>query len=898
VSDSNKSHPAEKPRAPTLDAEAGARRRQRRRKEERVPQRTRVPRWLRELPVDPYTVLAVLLGLLVVGSVLAIGAVHPPVMLGVGALASIAFVLALRLRLGRQPATPMLWPAVTLIALAGFTALQLVPLPLSWLRSFAPGNADVWERALLPLGETARTGSISLDPGATWMEVVRWLSYAGIYTAAAVLAAKRGAKLGITIVFVAAIVAALTTIGHGLAGATEVFGLYEPTFRPRPWHVGPLLNPNNLSAYLNLGLLCGLGLALGNEPPFPRWLLAVGGAVLLGVNVTTASRSGMIVLPVVLLLLASTVEVIGRRSLQARSMLVQARILVGGTLALGVVLALLAGTQQIWKELIDENLAKLEMWGWLEDMAGAFPWVGSGRGTFESVSPAFQPGRASTVYTHAENFVLQWAIEWGIPVAAAALVVLVWQFRPRRLGVGRNLLMAGAWFGVVAVVIQNLLDLGLEIPGLVVALMVVLGSLWGDPKRAMGREANVRLTPRAAGTLVAATAAVCVLVLIGAARGATPDLESDREGLKERLLASQPPRDPEQRAALRDHLRAAMLRHPADPYFPLLGGMLAWQERDQAPIPWLQRALERSLVNGRTHLMLAQVLMEVPARSQALLELRLAVEGDPTLVHTTATLALKWATSTDELLATVPTGEGRATSLDALGRIARDRKVGSLCDRLALEADPDLLGPRQRLAQDIIGALKSKEDCQGEDRARCEAELETHVKGIERARPDVSAAMRLRADLLLALGRPEEAEKLLAESCPRFKDQPVCLRARVQAAAEVTGPELLTKAAKALLSAVCVDRGKCADTATWLGDLHAGRSEWGAAMGYYERAARDKESVEALLKLAGAASRGKMHAQAVRALERALALRGGHDPEISKRLAAERNILLRPMMNH
>jgi len=114
----------------------------------------------------------------------------------------------------------------------------------------------------------------------------------------------------------------------------------------------------------------------------------------------------------------------------------------------------------------------------------------------------------------------------------------------------------------------------------------------------------------------------------------------------------------------------------------------------------------------------------------------------------------------------------------------------------------------------------------------------------------------------------------------------------------VTGPEVLVKASKALLSAVCVDRTKCADTAMWVGDLHAGRSEWGAAMSNYERAARDKDSVEVLLKLAGAASRGKMHAQAVRALERALAMRGGHDPDIEKRLTQERNTLLRPMMNH
>jgi tetratricopeptide (TPR) repeat protein len=851
-----------------------------------------LPRWVHASEIDPYAVLAGLVALSVLGSVLVIGAVHPPVMLTVGAAASAAFVLALRLRLGRLPATPALWPALTLAALAAFTAVQLVPLSLDCLRAIAPGNADVWERALLPFEEVPSYTPISLDPGATSLEAVRWLSYAGVYAGAAVLAAKRGPQFGLGLVFLSGVLAALATVGHGLVGATEVFGIYEPSFRPRPWHVGPLLNPNNLSAYLNLALFCGFGLVLHDQPHAPRWLHAVGIAVVLGVNVTAASRAGLAVLPVALLAFAITIEVARRRSVHTSAMLSRARGLLGATLALGLLLALLAGTKQIWHEIVDKNIEKLAMVGWLEEMASSFAWVGIGRGAFESVSPAFQPNKGGIVYTHAENFVLQWAIEWGIPVTLIALLVFGWQLRPGALGVGRNVMATGGWVGIVAVLLHNLLDLGLEVPALMLALSAVLGSLWGDRSRKIARKRQARIRRRSANIAVAGTGVVSLLVLTGAGLASMPDLAAERHALREQLLATKAPRTPETRNDLRARLREAMRRHPAEPYFPMVGGTLAWQEGDENPMPWLQRALERSLVNGRAHLLLAHVLMDIPARSQALLELRLAVDGDPRLVNVAAELALRWATSLDELLVAVPIGEARAQSLDSLGRMAKDRAIGVACDRLALETNPELIGPHARLAQDLIRELGSASGC--DDRAACERELQSHIMAIEAANPDDSTAPRLRGQRLLALDQLDEAERYLAESCPKYRDGDRCSRARVEAAAKLEDRERLVAAGRALLSLVCVHKERCAETAVWLGDLHAGRSEWGAAIGNYERAARDNETPETLSKLAWAASRAGKHAQAARALERALALRGGNDPDLLKRLAEEREKLIRP----
>jgi tetratricopeptide (TPR) repeat protein len=324
--------------------------------------------------------------------------------------------------------------------------------------------------------------------------------------------------------------------------------------------------------------------------------------------------------------------------------------------------------------------------------------------------------------------------------------------------------------------------------------------------------------------------------------------------------------------------------------------------------------LERSLVNGKAHLLLAQVLMSAPSRSQALLELRLAAESDPTLTSRAAQLALKWAVGRDELLSAVPHGQGRAQSLDSLGALATDRAMGAHCDRLALELDAKLLGPHERLGADLVKVLGALATCpdgalcdaakakltpgvlgeQGAcaDRASCEAALEAHIAAIERAEPRRSSAARLRASRQAAIGKADEAERILGEECEQYDDYEICLRERVQVAAQIQAPERLLAAEKALLGAVCSQRESCAETATWAGDLHAGRGEWGAAVNSYKAAVRDGENADRLVKLATAASKTGMHAQAARSLEQALRLRGSKDPALEKFLSDERDLAL------
>ncbi len=369
---------------------------------------------------------------------------------------------------------------------------------------------------------------------------------------------------------------------------------------------------------------------LGERPILPRWLTGLGVALILGVEVIAASRGGVLALPMGVGALALLTRERDRTRVLARRMSIAMIVVVIGG---GAAFAILGGTDKTWSELYETDVSKLEMIRWITPMVRDYPVFGIGRGAFETVFPAYRILPGGAVYTHAENFVLQWVTEWGLPVGLAALVAGAWAFTPQRLGARRSALAAGAWCGVAVLLIQNLVDLALEVPGVCIGAVVVLGSLWGDSRRAQVREALRRpgpLPPRVGAVVVAAAGAVGAALCAGAVLEGWHDVDSDRRAAREALQeATGGKQEP---AVVSSVLHAAMSRHPSEPYFSLVGATLAYRARPGSAMPWLERAIERAPLNGRAHLLIAEVLAARGARQQALLELRLATDDDPTVL--------------------------------------------------------------------------------------------------------------------------------------------------------------------------------------------------------------------------------------------------------------------------
>jgi hypothetical protein len=854
-----------------------------------------------------------LFGLTVIGSALAIGTVHTTTLLVVAAAAFSAVALALygSTATGASIRPTLSLPVITCGALALYTLLQALPLPIGLLRVIAPANADVWERVLLPLGEPAlKWASLSLDPGASAVEALKWATYAAVFASASAISAKRGAGWGVTLVFTSAMLAAVVTVAHGLAGATRVYGLYQPAFAASAWHIGPLLNPNNLAGYLNLGALAGLGLALTRKPVVPPWLIGVGVMLIVGVEVTSASRGGVLALPIGVVALALITRRQSGSGTAKRGLSIW--IMVGAAAAGGAVLAALGGTRNTWTELYAKDLSKIEMLLWAKPLLRDHPFFGIGRGAFESVFPVYRLVPGNLVFTHAENFPAQWASEWGVPVTLAALVAFGLAFSPRRLGVDRSAVAAGAWMGVAVLLLQNMFDLALEVPAICIAAAAVLGSLGGDARRLRApRRPKPAREPRDWGlpASIAVAAIGLALILLGAQFRST-DITSDRAALRATYEAERNLQYPEELARVRSLVRATMLRHPAEPYFPLIGALVALRSHDQSAMPWLQHTLERGQVNGRAHLLLAELLGGRGAKKQALFELRLSVENDGGLAGPAAKILVRWTRDYDELMSAVPAGKPGIRMLDQAAAYLdqpQDWPLQTRCNHEVIARDPSEVGARTRETSARLDALATgKPEGLCADAAACHKEILDHATAIALTRPESATAALIRSRLLLVDKKPEEAVSLLETECQRVTERITCLQARVSAAAQIKEPhpgkpgaiDRLGAAAKELVGNACNTAVSCADMATWVGEIRRGRGEIGLALAMYERAARADPTEARWLKLADVASGADEHGRAAEALERVAQRHGGGDAELKQRIQAERSLAGSRLLQH
>lgn len=344
-------------------------------------------------------------------------------------------------------------------------------------------------------------------------------------------------------------------------------------------------------------------------------------------------------------------------------------------------------------------------------------------------------------------------------------------------------------------------------------------------------------------------------------------------------------------------VRAAMLRHPAEPYLPLVGAERAWRVRDENPIPYIQRVFTRAKMYGRAHLLLAEILFAEKAKTQALMELKYACRDEVGLAGSAVALAIRFTTNGDDLARIVPEGEDGARVLDTLGAWmhTRDPVAAEKFDDLALKRNPALIGPRGRRAADIVAALRKKDapGCKTEQERRvCADRVEEHAVKLEAAEPHTSRAPRLRAEALMALGKTAEADKLLATACDHVSDRYECLRARVPILASLDRPEELDKLLDATASAGCSGGKSCAATYTWVGDFQRGRKNLGGAANAYGKATRhDPQNADAWIRLGDTAMAMGTFAQASRAYERAVKLRP-EDEGLRQKLEAARQKML------
>ncbi|WNG44211.1 polymerase [Archangium minus] len=690
-------------------------------------------------------VLAVLLVLLPLSLGGAPTWVHWPLVV----LAGLAFVLACLGAWSQHRSFHLPLLALPLGAGALLCLLQLVPLPPELLSVLSPEAAGLRDFVLVPLGlEGSRP--LSMEPPATWRELARYLAYLLSFVAAVQVSRSERARRRLlsTLAFTGAAVAVLGLL-HALLGLDRLLG-FIAFIHARPPLLTPFGNPNHLAAFLGLSATVSLGLALSSgtrlrAAPFVVATLLGGAGVLLSL-----SRGGIAFF--VFGQLAFALLLLGRRVGTERARTWRR----SGTVLLCLLAVLAVGGQIASEQLLAEletadsmeklSHSKLELWPKVASVAKAYP-LGMGRGAFESVFPRYQERPVLNTFTHPENAVLQLATEFGVP-GLLLLAVGLWGFirLARREGLG-----AVEWAvlaGVAALALHDLFDFSLELPASAVAAWVALACVArpDDRERCGAPRGHAPLRVLAVGGVLVALALVALIP-------GRSTLDEAEEELGDLVRARAP------LAEVRARGLALIELHPADHALQVLMGLahtdLGRAEAVEA-LGFVNRALFLNPVDARAHRVAARALLTLGQRTQAFLEYRLAFEaGDQEALWREA---LGRARTLEELQALTPDSARSAVLLAT--ELMRTRRYEVAIAWLAwarehFDAAPESVQlwereTRLRLARQEM------------------AEAEAASAEVFRRAPDELSSYLLRADVLHAQGRRDEALESLEPLRTRF----------------------------------------------------------------------------------------------------------------------------------
>ncbi len=578
---------------------------------------------------------------LVAGNALVRGGVDLPAIAASALLAAAALFLAARPghRSQRHPepapdgdgsvTVPLLVAGAALLTLA--VALQLVPLPLGVLRAVSRESALLLERSLGGAGVLGWARPLSLDPGATALELAKVATWTAVAAAVAIVASDRRRR--------DALLAALALAGPAVVAAAlgaYLFGA-QPLLEPR----FPFVNPNHLAGFLQLAAWPALGFALrARGPARVGWLVAfvfsAAGVFL------SLSRGGIGAFVVGAGLFVALWARAGRRERVAsegapapavaprgwrellragpravtRALLHRSGAVLPVAISVAVGLAAFLAFDRIVAEMRTVSEAtttevKLELWPSALQVIRDHPLLGIGRGAFANVFPAYKWEPVLATFTHVENEWLQLPVDLGLVLGPLAIGLFAWAWlaAARRAEISRPLI--GALAGAGALVAHNLFDFSLEISGVAIPFGVVMAIAARD----MPAIRVPRLAVRAGAGVALALAA------LGVTLHALHPPEADAE----RVVAAETPDDAIARA------REVLPWHPADWVVPAaVGTKLSAVFRCDEAEPWLARATERNPTASAPHRGAAQCYAFRGRAALAKREYRLAfILGDP-----------------------------------------------------------------------------------------------------------------------------------------------------------------------------------------------------------------------------------------------------------------------------
>jgi tetratricopeptide (TPR) repeat protein len=739
----------------------------------------------------------------------------------------------------RRKAHLLDWAIVGALA---WTGLQLLPLPSSLVALLVPESADAWQSNALLYGSSARSWiPMSLDPGATRLEIAKGAAIVGVFLTARMFAASHQRRRVLKAVGASAITLALVAFAHKLAGATHVFGLYEPVYASSRL-LAPLMNENHLGGFMALATPILIGLAMDAETIERRVGWGVGAAVCALASVLSFSRGGMLALAigvtVFIIVYAVRLGRSDRSILQSRTVPILAMSALGLTL-----LAVGLEGNNLTRELSQRhNIApKFEAAAAALPVIASHPIAGVGRGGFAA---AFVDEQGTEKrFFHPENLLVQWTAEWGIPIALALLVVILWSIA-RGFRLRRGHAHLGGLAGLVAIGAQQLADFSLELVGVAVVAAAVLG--------AVADAIHVRLDV----PLRSLTFVMSVFCFVGAVLAASLH-GRDLFTLEMRTRAALEQGDHTETRRL---VQSGLALHPSEPIFALAGAEVAIREDDASAPRWINRAQDLAPLWNAPHLLAARWLFSLGELDQALIEIREAEALRPGSARDTICDLLLARQDPAIALRAAPKGSAGAELLDrAAACLPPQSPVAIAIDQSAREINPHLVGPATRQARRLLAASKPLEAA---DLLRKLPKLDV-------------ASQRLLAEAYMRAGDAQSAAHAIAPLI-NLKNVSATVLRTAASIYMTTGDDSAIQLVASRLRGLTGGRAEpLADVELFLAELYESHRRYALALKAYDDSNRAKESRQALAAIARVAEEMGHRERAILAYRRLCRFDGG-----------------------
>jgi putative inorganic carbon (hco3(-)) transporter len=392
------------------------------------------------------------------------------------------------------------WPAW--IALGLWLALQVlhvIELPQGLVAFLSPASARMHGLAR-DAGVDPGWITLSIDPHASRVSLLKSLSYAGIFFLVLALASRRSRVLRLAEALVyAAVVFAVYAVMMHLSGSIREY--YGALIRHGDSASGTYVNRNHFAGYLEMTLALGIGLLIAGLSDrsaetwkkfvrqtlewilSPKMVLRLSLCILVIALTTTHSRMGNTAF-FASLLVAGVVGIGLSRLATRNTVLLLASLVVIDLFVVGSWFGVEKLAKRIQETTAQDVEVREEPPKYALDLIRDYPVFGAGPGSFYLAFPPYRKATIAAFFDHAHNDYVEFAAESGVLGFAilGAFVILSLGAALLAQWRRRDPLMRGMSFacimGVTSILIHSWVDFNLQIPANAALFMVLLALGW------------------------------------------------------------------------------------------------------------------------------------------------------------------------------------------------------------------------------------------------------------------------------------------------------------------------------------------------------------------------------------------------------------------------------------